>query len=368
MDYMEQDVVQERVGIPVDLTRDEFVDYHKKVAKKFGTLRMQLPTVILFIIYLVVIGSYMTMDLAATGQVNWHLLLMMFITVVCGGLTLYLMPWRVKRTAITLYELGNVSGYYGEVSITPTHIIKDLGTDKVSIPLSERSMYFETDTFMAFSTLGENRTIILPRRCVTKGMAHAIRQVVFAPECRVVKRVTKRMNADKDEPIARRDWPTDPTPLCEVDITYEEAEVKKQLSDMNWKKYVQSLPFTTLLGLMLGAMFATAEESILVFLVTTLGVILGMLLLSMLNTAARAKQILISNDIHVTVTLTDRGVQSKGRNQQKAALLRWESIEKAIERPSSVDLIGAGQYIRVPKRCIDDVDRFIAMVDQYVKC
>lgn len=361
------DFEQERTGIPVDLTRDEFVEYHVAIAKTFGTLRMQLPTVILFLVYLVVIGTFAVTTYVETGIVDIVMILMLAVTVACGGIVLYMMPRRVKKTAVTVYEAGNINGYYGEISITQTDIKKDLGKETVSIPLNERTMYLETESFMAFSTVGENRAIILPARCVTEGMAKAIRNTVFAPDCRVVKRIVKRMTANASEPIARREWDSEPQTLAETTIRYEEKEVKKQMSDMNLKKYIESLPLTATLGLMLGAMFATAEESLLIFFITAIAVVLGMLLVSMLNAGARAKQMLMNDRVTIRVALTDRGVRVSTPSQTRPSMLRWESVEKAVENPDSIDIIGAGQFIRIPKRCIDDVQGFIAVVDKYVK-
>ncbi|MBR5134797.1 MAG: hypothetical protein IKV35_04300 [Clostridia bacterium] len=353
--------------LPVDLTKEEFINYHLTIGKRFGSLKMQNPTLVIFGIYLVMIGGFAVSDFVKTGVIPVMTMVMFAITALCGVLMFFLMPMRTKRMAEMLYESGNEKDYYGELTLDNTMIVKDLGTDFVRIPLNDRTMYLETADFMAFSTVGEPRTIILPARCVTEEAAKAIRAIMFAPDCRVSRRVLKRMTAKADAPIERRDNHAEPEIFAVTRVIYEEDEIKKQISDMNWRKFGTSVPLVLVLGVMLGSMLAPEDEmrALMTIGMTVIGVFLGSVVISLIGGKFRIKRSIdITRNTMMSITLTERGVRVRSSAGGRPTVLRWACMKTAVERPSCLEFTGMGQFIRVPKRCIDDVEEWKQIVDR----
>ncbi len=353
-------------GMPVDLTKEEFTAYHLATAKAFGMLRRQGALMVLFGIYIAVTVVGMIQNYQATGKFSVVMLLITVVTVAMAVLSMTMMPAGVKKKARLAYDIGDVNGYYGEWTITPQTIVKETGDNRVEMPLNEKTLYIEDTEFMAFVSQGAQRIIILPARCMTAQAAKAVRETVFANGSRVQRRVIKRMEAKATVPIARRPMAEVPRTLYTVDVTYEPSELAQLHADIAWKHYVRNLPNILSVSLLFAAMFALIEENLPIFFLVACGIPLLFLLFTTLSGRMTAKRASQQQPTRMRLELTDRGVQAMFSPSEQMTAARWHSITRAVERPTCVEFYyGDDHLLRVPKRCIDDMNELRRLVDTY---
>ncbi len=367
MDYQNEQSQARPMGMPIDLTKDEFIEYYMTVAKRFGTLRMQKPSMILFAVYAVITIVFTVMVYVQDGVVDWLMLTVLGVTLVSAALTYFLFPARIRRKAAMLYDAGNTNGYYGELIVNRLEITKIVGEDEqVTVPLDEKAMFLETDTFMALFTAGSPKAIVLPPRCMTPDMASAVREAVFAQGSRIHRRVVSRMPAKAAAPIDRRALPAAAKTLYTCEVTFEPDEIKAQIKDTGNKQYVDSLPTIVIFAMLMGSMMAMIGESLLWFFIGALGVVIGMLLLSLLSSSTRSKQAAMNGEnTRIRFELTDHGVMITSRGADRKVFMQWNSLKYVTAYPDYVEFCGLDQIVRIPKRHIDDFDAFSAVVDAH---
>ncbi len=364
-DYQPQETNE--VGYPVDLNEQEFLDFNMTIAHKMGALRTQKPMLVLFGVYLLVDVISLIKDFLDSGHISWTLVVIALVTLACGAMTLYAMPRRIRKTAKANFLTGNQNGYYGEITVTPHAIMKNIGDETISVPLDEHSIYLEDRGFMAFTAQGQSRSIVLPARCMTPQMATAIREAVFAPTARIQRRVFARMEAVAPAPIQRRAFLAPPQTLYTLDFTYNEQEAAKLFWDVAMKQYFQSLPTVSAMAVMAGLLLSILQEQVIWFPLVSLGIIFGYLLMLMLQAKSRGKKAgAIENRTHLT--LTDRGIELRLSPSGQRLSFGWQGVERAVERADCVEFFhSGGNLLRIPKRAIDDFEEFRRIVDTYHK-
>ena len=354
-------------GIPVDLNEQEYLDFNMMIARKMGALRTQKPMLVLFAVYLIVDVISLIKEFLDTGRISWTLLVIAAVTLACGGLMLTVMPARIRKTAKANFLTGNQNGYYGELTVTPHAVMKNIGDETITVPLDEQSIYLEDKGFMAFTAQGQTRSIVIPARCVTPQTAAVIREAVFAPTARIQRRVFARMDAAAPAPIPRRSFLAPPQTLYTLDFTYNEQEAAKLFRDVAMKRYFQSLPTVSAMAIMAGLLLAILQEQVFWFPLVSLGVIFGYLAILTVQARSRGKHAgATSNRTHLT--LTDRGVELRISPTGQRMSFGWQGVERAVERADCVEFFYSGNnLLRIPKRAIDDFDEFKRVVDAYHK-
>ncbi len=357
-------------GTPINMTKEEYIALHTVFHKLFGSLRSFNMMLIMFALYVVIIGGSTIAYYTQTGLWDPLMLILNAVTIATGSVMLGVVRYRVKRSAVWAYDAGNVDGYYGEITVTPHAIEKKTFSDTVRIPLDERTIYVEDICGMQFVSQGVSRGITIPARCATEELSAAVRRAVFAPQCRVRRRVIRRMPSLAAEPIARQEFGEMPPTLCEVAVRYEPEEIKKIVTDTGWKNFVSSLPVIGSFALLCGTLVAMIEENLPAFFVTVVAILLGLFVLSLLRTRSTANAALnVPNALSMRVDLDRNGVtvetQATAESPKNRVLTRWQTVTRAVERADCVDLIGAGRMIRIPKRCILDLDEFRRIVDAH---
>lgn len=354
-------------GFPVDLTEDEFLAFSMAVARKMGPLKSQKPLMILFAVYLLVEVVGLIKTYADTGTLSLSLLVMVGLTAVCAALSMTMMPARIKKGAKASFAVGNRNGYYGEVTVTPYAIMKNIGEETVSIPFNEQTLYIEDREFMAFTAAGQQRSIILPARCMTTEMAVQVRQAVFAQNVPIARRVFARMEARAQQPIARRAFPEAAHTLYALDFQYTEQELTKLYLDTAWKQYFQTLPGLSMMAVIAGLLMAFLQENAWWFPGVSLTFIFGYMVLSILSASARGKK--AAGQVNRThLVLTDRGVEMRVSPSGQRLSIGWSGIERAVERETCVELFHSGGHLlRIPKRAIEDFEEFRSIVDGNMK-
>lgn len=354
-------------GFPVDLTEEEFLNFSMTIAKKMGALRTQTPIMVLFGVYLVVDFVSLIKEYADTGNFSVSLALIALVTLACAVLSMTIMPARIKKAAKASFLVGNQNGYYGEITVTPYAIMKNIGSETISVPFDEHSIFIEDQGFMAFTAAGQPRAIVLPARCMTPEMASQVRQAVFAPNVRIQRRVLARMEARAVQPIPRRAFLGAPQTLYTVDFQYTEGELAKLHMDVALKQYFQSLPSVSAMAILAGLLTAMIAEQVLWFPVLSLGIIFGYLLVMVITAKSRGRKAgELPNRTHLT--LTDRGIELRLSPSGQRLSFGWQGVERAVEREECVEFFhSGGNLLRVPKRAIEDFEEFRNVVDTYVK-
>ncbi len=370
-EYDEEDGGEETpLSTPVNMTKEEYVAMFTAFQKVLGSLRTFSMMLVMFIVYIVIIGGSTIAMFVQMGQWDPLMLLLNVVTLATGAVTLGVVRRRVTKNAVQTYEAGDIDGYYGEITVTPQYIEKKVYDGAVRIPFDERTVYIEDTCGMQFVSQGVSRGIVIPARCATEALSAEIRRAVFAPNCRVRRRVIKRMPSLAAEPIPRQALKEVPPTLQEVAVRYEPEEIRKIVTDAGWKNYVSSLPILGSFALLCGTLTAMMEESIPVFFVTVVGIMLALLLLSMFSARNKANAAVYApNALTMRVILNRYGVaveaQATADTPTNRVLTRWQTLTRAVERADCVELIGAGRMIRIPKRCILDLDGFRQTVDAH---
>ena len=337
------------------------------VAGKFGALRMRVPMIACFIGYIGLIVYFAAMEIADSGSLSWSIILMAIVSILCALPGLIINPHRVKKISRETYAAGEENGYYGEVYFEDGAIVKDVGYKQTRLTLCETTMYIETADFMAFtSAKGATASIILPARCLTEENAAMIRKEVFREENRLQRRVIARMVAGATAPIAPRAMLEEPTVLFETAFTYTAEELSDIITSGAGRSYIQKLPSLAVTAMMLGAVMVLFIESVWVFAVTVPAVFLISLLFSSLSAASAAKRVDTMQASRICVTITDRGIDHETAG--RTAAVKWQGVKRAVEADTYVEFtMNGGLLLRIPKRAIEDMDAFRAIVDRYHK-
>lgn len=363
--YQTDEVREE--GFPVDLTEQEYLAFNMIIARKMGALRTQTPIMILFAVYFAVDVISLVKDYLDTGTFSLSLAVIALVTLACAVLSATMMPARVKKGAKASFLMNNHNGYYGEITVTPYAIMKNIGEETVTIPFTEQTIYIEDDGFMAFTTAGQPRSIVLPARCMTEEMASQVRQMVFAPTARLQRRVFARMQANAAEPIPHRSFLADPQTLYTLDFQYTGEELSKLFIDTALKQYFQSLPTVAAMSVLAGLLMAMLQEQVLWFPCLSLGIIFGYLLITVIMAKSRTKRA-GENENRTHLSLTDRGMELRVSPSGQRLNFGWQSVERAVERETCVEFFhSGGNLLRIPKRAITDFEEFRRVVDLYVK-
>ncbi len=353
---------EQQAGYPADLTEAEFLQFSMSVARRMGPLKTQKPLMILFGVYFIISVVGCVMDFAETGTVSLFMLAMTGLTILSAVLSLTIMPARIRKGAKASYKTGNLNGYYGEITVTPHAIMKYIGEETVTIPFTPQTLYIEERDFMSFTIAGQQRSIILPARCMTHDMASQVRKAVFAQNVQMDRRVFARMEALASQPIEKRAFPDAATTLVQLDFQYTPEEAAALHATLVWKRYFTSLPGFSMLSILIGLLLAFLEENLLWFPGVSLAMILGYLLLTLFRSKKGG-----AAAVRTRLTLTDNGIKAAFSPSGLRQTIGWQGVERAIEREDAVEFIyGGGHLLRIPKRVIDDLDELRRVVDDHI--
>ena len=353
--------------MPVDLTQEEFVRFHLLFHKKFGRLKMQKPAVVMFTLYMLYFLVMMGQLWMETGEFPLAMVCVCVLFAASMAVTMVMLPRRMSKAAENNYRVCEKNGYYGECTLTAAEIRKDTGDSEEVMPLTERTLYVETADGMAFLMMtGEHKTIFLPARCMTEEAAKAVRDIVFAPSCRIQRRVIARMTALADKPMERRLLFEEAPTLYTVDVVYEESELKKLGSDHAWHRFGKGIPLFLSVALFLGAAMAMAFEEVFAGLVTIPAAVLLYLLAMLLRARRDVQNICRAGRQRLTLAVTQQSLTFRQPPAAPTTVL-WKHVERAVETPDSVEFYYGGSFMRVPKRAIDDMDTFRRIVDDCMK-
>lgn len=345
-----------------DLTREDYVNYYMTVSKIGGPLRLR--NIQLFI----TLGLFAAMiglcgyEFVTLGTIDW-------LTVGFGGALLlfslgiwWYAPRHVRRAAEKIYDESRDGGYRydGLLRVRDDRIEKENAQGVNAILLDNTTFFIETATFMAFMTSGR-RAVVLPARYLTAEAATCVRQAADKlpyRNRRFVERVRPQGELPSVAPVIEQ------TTVWEQQIRYETEELLGLMRHTTTQNFMKQLPVYSVLSVMCAVMFGWDSQSIPMCMGLFL-LFLGLLTLFNLVTPLRRAKFAAAQASGqartVTVRLTDRGVWLTDPNSG-ATVIPWSAVEHVVNRDTFVEITRARQSVRIPKRYIDDLNAFDALI------
>ncbi len=355
---------ENRYAFPADLNREEYIAYYMLSARTVGPLRGRkfqlISTGILFFILL----SALLYGWLELGMMDW---LTLGLTVVLGAVSLllwFLIPLRFRRQAERFYDEQVAVGYsyYGTVQVCPTEIVK-VGEEMTStIPLNGNALFIE-DRDMLVWISRQGRAIVLPARCMTAESAAMVRAAADRLP------TSNRRFISRLQPLGQ--IPSPPAPVedpvvWEKQVVYTPAEFAALAKSRVVSQYWRRLPMLATLSLLLAVMFGWSDTSfvpgMLAFL-TAMAVLTVFRLVLPYTRVPRDPDAVPERLRTVQVIFSQRGV--KLRDGDNFAAVPWSSVEHVYDRGDYAEVLYHGQGLRIPKREIDDLEGFNALLHRH---
>lgn len=358
-------------AFPVDLSREEYIAFNLLLAKNGGVLRFRRSQLAIFGLLLGFSVAMLLVEAIRFGTLDAVLILVVAFIVLAGGFLLFGMPAYVKYSAGKAYDQSVLGGheYYGMVYVYPDRLEKVGGGVTSAVRFSENAAYFETGDMMVLLASG-SRAIVLPARCLTAEDAETVRRAVLAGVAPMRQRLLGRLR-----PGAAHRLPPPPAARDEQDrewlalaVEYTPEEFLKMVSDTALRAYVRLLPLYSGVSVVSGVLFGLLS-GIPAGLVTFVVIMLGLFLLNTAGVKARARRslaVMPEDGLRIRLTLTDRGLVASGTRPGQETRLAWVSIQHAVDREDCVEFYNSRVFIRIPKRCIPDMEELRRVVDAHM--
>lgn len=372
LDEMEKTAAeQEQNAFPVDLDREEYIKFNLLIARNGGLLRFRKGQIFLSLTMLLFSLGMIVYEKVIYNTVDTVMLLMVLFIGVTGSLLLFGIPTYIRRSAGRAYDQSLMGGYdyFGMVRVYPDRIEKDNGSTVSVVRFADNAGYIETSDMMILLS-SSSRAIVLPARCMTGADADMVRRVVLPGIPIVRQRLLDRMVPRASHRMSPPDFSeerTAPEELVVISLEYQPAEFTKMMSDSALRAYVRMLPLYSGLALLSAIMFGLLSGlgvGILVFL-GILGVLLLLNMMSARSRAAMALQRMPYDGMKLRLSLTEQGIVLRAANGEDTRF-GWNAIRRAVERPDCVEFYTTNSFIRVPKRCIEDMEQLRRVVDAHI--
>ncbi len=347
----------------VDLTREEYIDYSMQMARAFGPMRSRMGQLVVSLICCGVLAALTIYDMVVFGQPDWLLIgLSVALAVVSIGFWLYV-PYRLRRRAAREYDAMIECGYdyCGQLQISDHEIVKITDELTTHVRLEERAVFMESPSFLVFVG-SEQRGIVLPARCLTKELADRLRQCAdrLPPTSRRFFGRIQPQGQIVPSP-ARVEEPV----LWEQTIRYDPQETLDILKARTRQQFWTRLPHLTLFSMLLALMFGWSDTSIVPCVLWFLGALAVMTALNLILPLSRLQKMqrmgyAPSPDNALQVKITARGVRML--EGDRFACAPWSQIEHVYDRGDYAEMLWKQHFLRIPKRCILDIDEFDALL------
>ena len=154
-----------------------------------------------------------------------------------------------------------------------------------------------------------------------------------------------------------------------VRVVYTTQEFMKLVRDTGMRSFIKLLPLYSAVALMSAVVFglmAGPGASVIAFA----SVIAALFLFILLSNNARARTILARATpemMTIEYHFTDLGLTARSPKSQQNVRFGWAAVRRAVERTDSVEFFTDTSFIRIPKRCIPDMNVLRGLVDAHVK-
>lgn len=369
--YTEHFPQEEPMGVfPVDLNREEYIAFNLFLAQNGGILRFRKGQLILFGLLLVFSLAMLLVEWMTIGSLDVVLLLLVVFIVLAGAFLLYGLPAYLRRNAGRTYDQSVTGGqqYYGMLYLYPDRVEKVVGDVTNVIRYADNAAYMENDDMIVLLA-SASRAIVLPARCMTGEDAEQVRQTVLPHIPPMRRRIIGKMVAKADR---RMDAPAiqnieEQQDLLTLTVQYTPEEFVKMVGDAGMRTYVRMLPFFSIISLFSGLLFGMLSG----YLVGFAAFVVIMLLLffpTALGSRLRARhavQTMDANGLTLHLRFTNRGIIGTTPGQIGEMRLAWTAVQHAVDKKDCVEFYNSQTFIRIPKRCIDDMDLLRQIVDTH---
>lgn len=359
-------------AFPADLNREEYIRFNEEVSRTSGLLRFRKGQIILFAVMAVLSLGMMILDGVLARTVDPVLALLVVFLAVSGVLLFYEIPRYVRKTAEKAYDQSMLNGYsyYGLIRVYPDRVEKE-GENRTTILLRENAVYIETRDMMIL--LAPNTpAIVLTARCLTPADADGVRRAVLPGVPLPRQRLTERMIPLADRPIPppeKAEAEEQETELFALDVDYTKEEFVKIVTDTALRSYLKMLPIYSGLSLLAGLIFGLMNGlgvGIASFLLIS-GVLFALNVLTARGKAVRAYDSMPEGSERIRVGFSEQGLTVRSARPGESLRFVWRAINRAVERPDSVEFYTPTSFLRIPKRCIPQMEELKTLVDAHVQ-
>ena len=358
-------------AFPVDLSREEFIRFNVLLARSAGPLR-HWKGQLLFIAVMLVMSIGVLVAVWITDRTADPLVIALIAMIAFGGLLiLWAIPANLRRSAGRSYDQTVKSGYRftGVVRVYADHVQKSSDGAVTVIRFSEGAGFMEAPDMMVLIAPSVP-SIVIPARCLTAEDADCLRRTALAgiPPTRhlfigrLVPGTALRQPIHEEKGIADEERMT-------VRVVYTTQEFMKLVRDTGMRSFIKLLPLYSAVALMSAVVFglmAGPGASVIAFA----SVIAALFLFILLSNNARARTILARATpemMTIEYHFTDLGLTARSPKSQQNVRFGWAAVRRAVERTDSVEFFTDTSFIRIPKRCIPDMNALRGLVDAHVK-
>lgn len=360
------------VRFGADLNKEEYIRFNEIMARTGGILRHRKGQAVFFGVMLAFSLAMLATEWVLVREIDFLIILLMVFTTLAGGLLLFGMPVYVRRTAAGAYDRSLLNGYTyaGTISVYADRVEKDNGHNAAVVKFAENAGYIETaDMMILFAPA--SRSIVLPARCLTASDADALRRVVLPgiPPARqrlldrLVPRAQERMASP--EPAEREEQAE---ALITVSFTYTREEFLKMVTDSSLRVFCKFLPVYGIIAAFSALMFGLLG-GIAVGLLSFLLLVGMMLLLNVGGNrvrAARSYDRMPQEGKTLRVVFSEEGIVASSPGPGEEIRMAWGGVTRAVERPGDVEFYSGNACLRIPKRCVPDMEELRRLADAHV--
>ena len=321
----------------MDLSREEYIAFNMLLAKNGGMLRFRKGQLVIFGLMMAFSLVMLAVEFFMFQSLDVVMILVVAFIALTGGFLLFGMPAYLRRNAGRAYDQSVLGGheYYGMVYVYEDRLEKVSGGTVNRVYYGENAAYIETGDMMVLLA-SSSRAIVLPARCMTREDAELVRRTVLPriPPMRqrllskMVPQASQRMAPPPAEGESHLD-----EELMAFSVTYTPEEFLKLVGDT-----------TTLM----------------------LGVLFLLIVVLPRSRAKRSLETMQQDAMTIRLSLTERGLVGSSVRPGEETRIAWVSLQHAVDKEDCVEFYNNRLFIRVPKRCIPDMDELRRIVDTHM--
>lgn len=353
-------------GIPVDMTRDEFVRFQTLVSQISGPLRTRTVTLVFS---LLLGGSLLLPELLLWWRGDQPDFMLMAVVLLTIGASLVL--WAVTplfhvRRAEKQYDSAIEAGqsYFGLLRIYDDRLEKAKPDYSLTIPFGQQAMLIEDATMFVLMNRAR-QAIIIPARCITAEQAQSIRAAADNRMPPSNRRFVSRL-----EPLGQPALlpPSTEGEVLFVDtIRYTPEEYTVVAKELTTQQFWRRAPLLCSLCVLVALAFGWDGQNLLPVLGWFAGAAAVLTLFNLVLPLRRIQKMaphMRTEQLSVRVTVDYRGVRLLKDNQGEGSM-PWSAVKHVYDAESFVKFAGKQEFY-LPKRCIPDLETFSADIDRYM--
>ncbi len=357
-----------------DLTREEYIDFMQMRVQLATGGRVRAPQLLSTFCSAVVLLGTAVAEYVAGGRLDL-LTAGLGLLILLMGIRTALQPRHVARVAARGYDATIAAGrtFRGVVSITSEQLEKSSNGETLVVRFdAPNALYMETADMIAVSGADSNMIIVLPARVMTPAATEALHNAALAcipsERCRIRQllqpQATELIPADGAEAQAAACAEDGDADTIDMTVRYTPEEFFAMLRDGAYRGFLNYLPqilgLALIVALLWGWMYG-APGGVIVFIVMAIALFLANTAGVTLRARRRVRDM---SDGDLTVRLRFNWMGITG---DRGLFLAWHAVRHAVDRPDCLEFYNKRLFIRIPKRCVEDMEAVRALVDRYMR-